>query len=128
MRLALDTNTYTAFARGEKEAIQALRLADRIFMPIPVIAELKYGFSRGKQGKKNEAWLKRFLQHPRVEVLICDHGTTDYYAQLKKQLYSQGTPIPINDVWIASIVMQHNLLLFTYDSDFEKISQLPRYS
>ncbi|MEW6431468.1 MAG: PIN domain-containing protein [Myxococcota bacterium] len=38
----------------------------------------------------------------------------------------QGTPIPLNDVWIAALVLQHHATLFTRDSDFERLPQLPR--
>ena len=48
------------------------------------------------------------------------------YAELKLQLKKQGTPIPINDVWIAALVLQHRATLFTRDSDFERIPQLAR--
>ena len=55
-----------------------------------------------------------------------DEETTVRYAELKLQLKQQGTPIPINDVWIAALTLQHQATLFTRDSDFERIPQLPR--
>jgi predicted nucleic acid-binding protein len=47
-------------------------------------------------------------------------------AELKLQLKRQGTPIPINDVWIAALVLQHRATLFTRASDFTQLPQLPR--
>lgn len=126
MKLALDTNTYAQFMRGEDKAVDHVRAAVRIGMPVPVLAELRFGFLNGTQGRRNEAALARFLDSPRVQVLPCDEQTTHFFAQLKLQLKRQGTPIPINDVWIAALVVQHGYALFTADSDFDRIPQLPR--
>lgn len=126
MKLALDTNAYRLAMDGDPQAVLLVRTADRLLMPVPVLAELRYGFLNGTQGRANEAHLVRFLDRPRVEVLRCDEETTVRYAELKLQLKKQGTPIPINDVWIAALVLQHQATLFTRDSDFERIPQLPR--
>jgi predicted nucleic acid-binding protein len=95
-------------------------------LPVPVIAELRFGFLNGTRGRKNEATLAEFLDAERVEVLACDERTTVFYAQLKAQLKQQGTPIPLNDVWIAALALQHQALLFTRDRDFDHLPQLPR--
>jgi predicted nucleic acid-binding protein len=38
----------------------------------------------------------------------------------------QGTPIPTNDLWIAALVAQHDLLLLARDAHFDRLPQLPR--
>ncbi len=126
MKLALDTNAYRLAMDGDADAVRLVRTADRVLLPVPVLAELRFGFLNGTKGRENEAHLVRFLDRPRVEVLRCDEETTVRYAELKLQLKKQGTPIPINDVWIAALVLQHQATLFTRDSDFERIPQLPR--
>ncbi|MBL8924341.1 MAG: type II toxin-antitoxin system VapC family toxin [Myxococcaceae bacterium] len=126
MRLALDTNAYRLMMDAEARAVRLVKLAERILIPVPVLAELRFGFLNGTRGRENEATLIRFLDQPRVEVLRCDEDTTVRYAELKLQLKRQGTPIPINDVWIAALVLQHGATLFTRDTDFERIPQLPR--
>jgi tRNA(fMet)-specific endonuclease VapC len=126
MKLALDTNAYRLVMDGEAAAVRLARTAERVLLPVPVLAELRFGFLNGTKGRENEAHLLRFLDRPRVEVLRCDEETTVRYAELKLQLKKQGTPIPINDVWIAALVLQHQATLFTTDSDFERIPQLPR--
>jgi tRNA(fMet)-specific endonuclease VapC len=126
VKLALDTNAYRLVMEGEAEAVAWARTAERLLMPVPVLAELRYGFLNGTTGRENEARLARFLDRPRVDVLRCDEETAIRYAELKLQLKRQGTPIPINDVWIAALALQHQATLFTRDSDFERIPQLPR--
>ncbi len=126
MKLAIDTNAYRLMMDGEPSAVRLARTAERLLMPVPVLAELRFGFLNGTKGRENEANLVRFLDRARVEVLSCDEETAARYAELKLQLKTQGTPIPINDVWIAALVLQHHATLFTRDADFERIPQLPR--
>jgi len=126
VKLALDTNTYRLVMEGAPEAVGLVRAADRVVMPVPVLAELRYGFLNGTRGRENEAHLLRFLDRPRVETVACDEETAVRYAELKLQLKKQGTPIPINDVWIAALVLQHQATLYTRDTDFDRLPQLPR--
>jgi predicted nucleic acid-binding protein len=126
VKLALDTNAYRLFMDGDDLAARLVRQAGQVCLPVPVIAELRFGFLNGTRGRKNEATLAVFLDAARVEVLDCDERTTVFYAQLKAQLKQQGTPIPLNDVWIAALALQHQALLFTRDRDFDHLPQLPR--
>lgn len=126
MRIALDTNTYRAFMEGQDPTVGLVRTAAQLWLPVPVLAELRFGFRKGTKGRANEAALTRFLDSPRVGVLACDEQTSHGYADLKLQLSRQGTPIPINDVWIAALVLQHGLTLHTFDRDFDRIPQLAR--
>jgi len=70
--------------------------------------------------------LARFLNTPRVSVLYADEQTTHHYASVFAQLRRQGTPIPTNDIWIAAIVLQHDLALLTSDAHFSSLPQLAR--
>ena len=125
MRLALDTNRYVDFCRGQPEAIEPLRQAERIFLPFVVLAELRAGFFCGHRVRQNEQTLVRFLNSPRVRVLYPDDQTTHHYARLYRQLREQGTPIPAHDLWIAALVIQHDLMLLTRDRHFDSLPQLP---
>ena len=55
MRLALDTNRYTDFVRGEASAVEAIQAATKVFIPFVVLAELRAGFRCGRKAKENEA-------------------------------------------------------------------------
>ncbi|MEK6543655.1 MAG: ATP-dependent Clp protease proteolytic subunit, partial [Elusimicrobiota bacterium] len=78
----------------------------------------------GTKGKKNEAKLTEFLNSPRVRVLYADEQTTHHYARIFAQLRSQATPIPTNDLWIAALTIQHDLLLLSRDAHFNRIPQI----
>jgi tRNA(fMet)-specific endonuclease VapC len=126
VRLAIDTNAYGAAARGGAKPVALLRAADRVTMPFIVLAELRAGFAAGTAGRRNEAALTRFIASPRVDVLYPDEQTTHHYASIYAQLRRQGTPIPTNDVWIAALVVQHDLVLLTEDAHFSRLPQIAR--
>lgn len=126
MRLALDTNRYTDLCRGEPSVVEAVEVADEIWLPFIVVGELRAGFAVGNQGPRNEAVLRRFLLKPGVAILYADEQTIHHYANIYRQLRKQGTPIPTNDMWIAALVLQHSLVLFARDAHFDVLPQLTR--
>jgi predicted nucleic acid-binding protein len=42
------------------------------------------------------------------------------------RLRKQGTPIPTNDMWLAALVLQHNLALHARDKHFDHLPQIVR--
>lgn len=93
-------------------------------MPFVVVAELRAGFAVGNRGLVNEQVLQRFIATPGVEALNATGATTRLYASLFRQLRRHGTPIPINDLWIAALTLEHDLFLATRDRHFEHLPQL----
>ncbi len=124
MRLALDTNRYTDLCRGTAEVVTLVEHADAVFLPFVVLAELRAGFVVGTRGAENERILRDFLMKPGVAVLFADDQTTHHYATLFRQLRRQGTPIPINDLWISALVLQHDLVLCARDQHFDYLPQI----
>ncbi|MGH7947160.1 MAG: type II toxin-antitoxin system VapC family toxin [Opitutaceae bacterium] len=126
MNVALDTNGYSDFMRGEPARAQVIRTARRIHLPLIVLGELRAGFAAGNQASANAANLQRFLNSPRVAILVPDEQTTHHYAQLYLQLRQKGVAIPTNDLWIAARVVQHNFVLCTSDAHFQQFPQVVR--
>jgi len=126
MRLALDTNTYVRMIRGERQIVDLVEDADAVFLPFAAIAELRAGFFGGSRSGRNERELTKFLNSLGVEVLYADEQTTHHYARIYVQLRKQGTPIPVNDLWIAALVVQHDLMLCSGDRHFDHLPQLLR--
>lgn len=124
MRLALDTNRYVDLAAGSPEVVHVLERAEEIALPFVVVAELRAGFAVGTKGAENERVLQRFLRKPDVRVLHPSDATTRTYATLYRQLRQSGTPIPTNDLWIAALVVEHGLLLYSRDAHFRHLPQL----
>lgn len=126
MNVALDTNAYSEFVRGNPSRVHVIQSARRLYMPLIVLGELRAGFVAGNRKSANAANLNRFLNAPRVSVLLPDEQTTHHYAQLYLQLRQAGTAIPTNDLWIAALTIQHDLILCTSDAHFEHLPQVPR--
>lgn len=126
MRIALDTNRYVDFMKNEPTIATLIQRAGEIFLPFAALAELRAGFSFGSKQKENEQRMIRFLNSDRVHVLLPDETTTFIYSQVYVQLRKQGTPIPTNDLWIAALVLQHDLILCSRDNHFDFLPQIPR--
>lgn len=126
MRLALDADRYVDLCRDDIEVADNLEQASEVLIPFIVLGELRAGFSAGNRQRTNEQTLARFLNRPGVSPLFADQQTTNYYASIYRQLRTQGTPVPTNDMWLAALVAQHDLVLYTRDRHFDHLPQLRR--
>ena len=126
MKTAIDSNRYTDFCRGIADVVSFVESAEEIYVPLIVLGEQRAGFANGHNREKNERLLTKFLNNAGVFVLLPDDQTTYFYADLYTYLRKKGKPIPTNDLWIASLVVQHQLTLFDRDSDFDNLPQLAR--
>ena len=126
MRVALDTNRYVDLCRGLDQTVALLEEAEAVLLPFVVIGELRAGFAHGKRQAENERTLRRFLLKDGVGALFADDQTAHHYAAVFRQLRQQGTPISTNDMWLAALVLQHNLALHARDRHFDHLPQLVR--
>jgi tRNA(fMet)-specific endonuclease VapC len=123
-RLLLDTSAYSHLMRGHKEIAMLLDEADEVLLCPIIVGELLAGFKNGSKELQNKAVLKDFLSLPNVGVLSLDDTTAERYAVIFDYLKKNGTPIPINDIWIAACAMQHGLVLVTSDKHFSTLPQI----
>jgi tRNA(fMet)-specific endonuclease VapC len=126
MKVAIDTNRYVDLCRDDADVARVLEMAEAVYVPFVVLAELRAGFGVGSRGPDNERTLRKFLAQEGVHVLYADDTTTRHYASTYRQLRQQGTPIPTNDLWIAALVIQHDLALCARDRHFDHLPQLVR--
>lgn len=120
----IDTNAYTAFMRGDRDVVEAISHAERLYLSSTVLGELLAGFAAGTRQAQNRAELARFLESPRVEVLPVTGDTADSYALIYAALRRKGQPIPTNDLWIAASALQHGAALLTLDAHFSHVDGL----
>ena len=124
VRLLLDTNRYTDVARGDIEVSVRAMTAEKVWLPLFVIGELRAGFAGGQRKQRNAAALEKFLQQPNAGVLLPDLETSNFYAQVFNDLRRKGKPIPTNDMWIAALALQHDLTLDARDQHFQHVPGL----
>jgi len=126
MKVALDTNRYIDLCRGVAETVNVVEEAEAVLLPFVVLAELRAGFAYGQRQADNERVLRRFLLKDGVQTLFPDDQTTHHYASVFRQLRIQGTPMPTNDMWLAALALQHNLVLHARDKHFDALPQIVR--
>ena len=126
-KILLDTNGYTALMTGDKNVLTALAEADKVYLSIFVIGELYFGFNNGNREKKNREVLTQFLKKQTVKIIHTTMETAEIFGRLKTNLKRKGTPIPINDLWIASQAIETGSFLLTFDSHFQNIQGLLLY-
>jgi tRNA(fMet)-specific endonuclease VapC len=126
--VVLDTNAYTALLVGDELVLDAVASADLVLMSAVVLGELYAGFKGGRQEQDNARVLEDFLRRPAVRIIDVTRATAEVFGVVKHQLRQAGTPIPINDVWIAAHALESGSWLVTYDRHFVKIAGLLLWS
>jgi tRNA(fMet)-specific endonuclease VapC len=124
VRVALDTNRLTDLFQGDAALADRLGSCDEVWIPLVVLAEIKAGFYGGSQQHRNEILLRKFLAKPTVGVLLPGRETAELHARLFVQLKRAGSPIPDNDLWIAALALENDLMLITRDRHFQRVPQL----
>lgn len=120
----IDTNIYFYAMIGDPKTVSVLQQASKIAICSISIGELLSGFKAGNREQENRKELEEFLDTPRVQIYYIDEDTAEFYAEILITLREKGTPIPTNDIWIASVAFQHGLRLFSKDQHFENIPGL----
>lgn len=120
-RILIDTNAYAAFMTGDAQVLAALATADTAYLSVIVLGELHTGFCGGTRARHNRAQLLQFQRKPTVRVLDVTSETAEIFGQTKATLRQAGTPLPLNDVWLAAQALETGAVMVTYDSHFRKV-------
>src|SRR4030067_450286 len=123
-KILVDTNAYAAFKRNDPVALEVMRSSEYIGVNTVVLGELYSGFKGGSRENRNRKELAQFLDSPRVETVMIDEETSEFYAKIYWDLKRKGKPVPSNDMWVAASAMRHGLALFTLDEHFKNIKGL----
>ena len=122
--MILDTNALSAWAEGLAAIETPLRSADRLVVPSVVLGEYYFGIRQSSRRRRYEDWLTQYL--PETEIATITSATADAYADIRLYLKQLGTPIPPNDVWIASLARQHTLEILSNDRHFDLVEGIRR--
>lgn len=100
----------------------SLSAASEVFVPSIVVGELYFGAYKSTRVQDN---LKRITEFIAASTILdCDATTAQFYGQIKNALKLKGRPIPENDMWIAAVAIQHDLILASRDAHFSEIESL----
>ncbi len=123
-KVLIDTSSYSHLLRGDEKVLFAISKADVVHMSVFVIGELHAGFKGGARELENKELLNQFVERTTVHVLNATTETAEIFGQLKHDLKTAGTPVPINDIWIASHAIETGSVIVTYDNHFKSIKGL----
>ncbi|HVT14868.1 MAG TPA: type II toxin-antitoxin system VapC family toxin [Thermoanaerobaculia bacterium] len=123
-RLVLDTSAYSRFRAGDERVLEIIAACEIIYLPTIVLGELEAAFSLGRRERENRSVLGEFLAESFVSILPVTPAVARRYGRLFADLRRAGTPIPINDIWIAATALDCGGHLLTFDGDFGRIPSL----
>ncbi|NJR62172.1 MAG: type II toxin-antitoxin system VapC family toxin [Cyanobacteria bacterium CRU_2_1] len=121
-KFLLDTNIVIALFADEAIVKDNLAQASEVFIPSIVIGELCYGARKSRRVEANLARVDELVVGS--TILVCDTETARQYGEVKNNLRLKGRPLPENDVWIAALALQHDLILVTRDAHFQEVENL----
>lgn len=121
-RYLLDTNIVIALFTGDRAVEAKVANTENVAFAPPIIGEFCFGAQKSEKVTENLYRINMFIEEHLL--FSFDLETAQWYGIIKNQLRRQGTPIPNNDIWIAAIAMQHNLILDTRDSHFDQVESL----
>jgi tRNA(fMet)-specific endonuclease VapC len=122
----LDTNAISAMAEGDTALEKVLPEVASQFIPVICLGEYRAGVIQSKARKELERWLAMVEQSR--GVLRVEVNTAHFYAGIIVDLRMRGRMIPINDVWIAALALQHDLPVLSRDSHFDEVKNVRRVS
>lgn len=124
MKLLLDTNAYSALLRGSPAVARRVKKAHSIVFSSIVAGELIYGFRNGTRYEANREQLESFLANPYVTLLPVTLTTADRFGLIATNLRKNGTPIPVNDIWVAAHALETGADLLSFDTHFTQVAGL----
>ena len=121
-RYLLDTNIIIGMFAEDKAIEEKVQNTEKLFLASPVVGELYYGARKSNRPIENLTRVNRLTQ--RFPLFSSGLETAQWFGIIKNQLRRKGRPIPNNDIWIAAIAMQHDLILVTRDAHFDEVESL----
>lgn len=132
----LDTNHCSLAIKNQPDIIAKLATLDRAQTSTCVIVqgELIYMVENSQQRESNLSRVRQFLNN--IVIYEIDSVTAEIYGAFQADLMRHFGPkekkkrrktrlinigISQHDLWIASVALQHNLIIVSADSDFQRI-------
>ena len=121
----VDTNVLITFLERGSRVADVLGRFDKLLVPAAVDAEFRAGLDLAtRTGRRRVQVLDDFLGESSVAFVSADRDVSIKYAMLYRVLKRQGTPIPVNDIWIAASALVLNVPLCTFDQHFRNVPLL----
>ena len=124
--MIIDTNALSAFFDADPGAVRGFERADDIAVPVIVLGEYRFGLLGSRKRRAREDVLEQLIRSARV--LEVTDATARHYAAIRHDLRTAGTPIPVNDTWIAALAREHALPILSNHAHFDVVRDVRRTS
>ena len=123
-RFLLDSSIVIDHIGGFRRLPDKVSKSEAMLFSQIAMAEIKVGFDDTRRGRREREALENFKRLPNVVEITLTSATTDLYAKVFRSLRAAGTPIPINDIWLAAQALEHGAVLVSRDRHFEAVANL----
>ena len=120
--LAADTNIFIDLMKGDRSVAEKLESCNDVYISPVVLAELYFGAYRSANPEKHLNKIASAIQ--KGKLLKIDAATAEIFVTIKLALFTKGSPIPENDIWIAASAVQYQLPFYTSDKHFAEVDGL----
>ncbi|MCX5811157.1 MAG: PIN domain-containing protein [Proteobacteria bacterium] len=123
-KILADTSVWIEFFNTESDAgnmLESLISTDSVAICGIVLFELMQGI---KSETEKSTILDAISELPYIEM---NSNLWQKSAALSASLRKKGITLPLSDIFIAAIALEHNLLIFTLDKHFESIPGISLY-
>ncbi|MDZ4742272.1 MAG: type II toxin-antitoxin system VapC family toxin [Verrucomicrobiota bacterium] len=120
--MIFDTNALSDYADGSASLKEVIKFSKGFYLPVIVLGEYRYGVLDSREKEARLSWLKQVTGF--FGVIDVSGQTSIFYAEIRLELKSAGTPIPENDIWIAALSRQFDMPLLTKDKHFGYVQRL----
>ena len=124
---AASFDTSAAHFLDTSAVIVLMRRSEKVgsggLLPFATVAELSIGGFRARDSAQECKRIETALSNV-AGIVYPTPKTLLIYAELSAKMKDAGTPLPVNDLWIAAIAMEWSLPLSTNDEHFSRIPGL----
>jgi predicted nucleic acid-binding protein len=129
MRYLLDTDHCSYLQRGHPEVVrhlQSLPPEAEVMTCVITQAELLAGIEQAPSARRREELRSLYEQLlTRIaDILSITSAVAEQFAAVITSLVRKGTPIPVNDIWIAAVALTHDLIVVSQDGHFQHVDGL----
>jgi tRNA(fMet)-specific endonuclease VapC len=121
-RYLLDTSVIIELIKGDASIVARVVPGTEIYLPYVAIGELYFGAYRSSRVRQNTTQIVSLTLDN--TLVFSGMETARQYGLIRADLAGKGRSIPDNDVWIAAIALEHNLVLVTRDAHFGNVENL----
>jgi tRNA(fMet)-specific endonuclease VapC len=111
---------------GDARVHDLIADAEIVIVPTIVLGELWGAFEQGTRARENRVTLDELLAESLVRIAEVSPAVARQDARVYAELRRAGTPIPVNDIWIAASALDQGACLLTFDHDFDRVADLDR--